>query len=172
MRINTVGMQSLLCALVLVAPIASHAQQVVEHSWPIATDSRVRIFSPMLPEKKETGIFVSATNDSIVFRPANEIGNRSLAVSAINRMEVANGTHTRRLKGAGWGFLIGGGLAAGITAATWKKQKACDQLFCNWDFGRGGDSAFAGVLGGVVGLVAGALVGSRATDTWVPVRLP
>jgi hypothetical protein len=106
-----------------------------------------------------------------LFRPTNEIGSRSLAISDINRMDVAEGTHTRKLKGAGWGFLIGGGLAAGIAAATWRKPKPCDQLFCNFDFGRGGDAAFAGVLGGVAGLIVGALVGSRATDSWVPVRL-
>ncbi|MGH7603340.1 MAG: hypothetical protein ACRENK_04990 [Gemmatimonadaceae bacterium] len=164
MRIN-----SMLCALVFVAPFASHAQQGVNHTWPVASDSRVRIFSPLIAEKKETGILVSATADSIVFRPTNEVGNRSLAVSDINRMEVVQGTHTRILKGAGWGLLVGGGLAAGLTAVTWQKPKNCGLCI---DFGRGGDSAMAAALGGTAGLVVGALIGSFATDTWVPVRLP
>jgi hypothetical protein len=173
MRIHSIRTATL-CAIVAVAPFASGAQQVVNHTWPVATDSRVRIYSPLIAEKMETGTVVSTTADSIVLRPTKDVGYRSLAISDINRMEIVDGTHTRKLKGAGWGFLIGGALAAGITAATWRAPKDQIQVSCGplcGDIGRGGESALAGVVGGTCGLIVGALIGSRATDTWVPVGL-
>jgi hypothetical protein len=65
--------------------------------------------------------------------------------------------------------VIGGIATAAITAATWKKPKDC---FMCMDFGRAGDSAFAGALGGAIGGIVGLMFGARQSDTWVPIDIP
>ena len=163
MRIN-----SLVCAVAILIPLSAHSQQAVNSTWPVATNSRVRIQAPILAEKRQTGTLVAATNDSVVFQPFNQPGSRSLALTDITRLEVARGTHTNRWKGALLGFAILGGVGAGYTAATWSKNDEGAQFM---DFGRGGDAAFVGGFTGLIGAVAGAVIGSRRTDTWVPVQI-
>ncbi len=158
----------MLCVIAIAAPLAANAQQATSATWPLASGSRVRILSPALGDKSETGTLVSSTSESIVFQ-RKTLKPQSLGVGDITRMDVAQGTHARKMKGAAWGFLLGGAAAAGIAAATWKMPTNC---YLCIDFGRGGDSAMAGALGGILGGIAGVLVGSRQTDTWVPVRMP
>jgi hypothetical protein len=158
----------MLSTIVLVAPLAMPAQ-AVNSSWPLATGSKVRILTPVLGDKKEQGTVVSVTNESILFREKSAQSTQSLGINTITQLDVSRGTHSNKLKGAGWGFVIGSVAAAGITAATWKKPKDC---FMCMDFGRAGDSAFAGGLGGIVGSVVGLLVGARQTETWVSVDIP
>jgi hypothetical protein len=157
-----------LCTIVLIGPLAMSAQ-AVNSSWPLATGSKVRILTPVLGDKKEQGTVLSMTNESILFRQKSAQSSQSLGVNAITQLDVSQGTHSNKLKGAGLGFVIGGVLAAGITAATWKKPKDC---FMCMDFGRAGDSAIGGGFGAIVGGVVGLLVGARQTDTWVPVDIP
>jgi hypothetical protein len=159
----------MLCTLALAAPLAMTAQEAVNSSWPIASGSRVRILSPVLGGQKTTGTVVSATKESILFQPRSLETPQALGVSAITRIDVSQGTHSRKLKGAGLGFLIGGLGAAAITAATWSKPKDC---FMCMDFGRAGDSAFMGGFGGIVGALAGLIVGSHQTESWRAVEIP
>ena len=158
----------MLCTIALAAPLALTAQEA-RSSWPLAPGSRVRILSPALGDNKEQGTVVSMTSESILFRQKSAQASQSLGVNTITRMDVSRGTHSSKLKGTGWGFLIGGVASAAITAATWKKPKDC---YMCMDFGRGGDSAMAGALGGTFGAIIGLLVGSRQTETWVPVDVP
>jgi hypothetical protein len=88
-------------------------------------------------------------------------------VNDITRIDILRGTHSHKLTGALIGFALVGGITAGIAAATWKKPSGFAV-----DFGRGGDAALAGLLGGLAGGAVGLLVGARETDTWVPVKLP
>jgi hypothetical protein len=159
----------MLCTIALAAPLAVGAQEAVNSSWPLASGSRVRILSPVLGEKKEQGTVVSMTSESILFRQKSAQASQSLGVNAITQMDVSRGTHSRKLKGAGLGFVIAGLASAAITAATWQKPKDC---FMCMDFGRAGDSAFIGAFGGAVGAVVGLLVGARQTETWEPVYIP
>ena len=159
----------MLCTIALVTPLVAGAQEPSNSSWPLATGSRVRILSPVLGDNKEQGTVVSMTRESIVFQQKSVNAPQSLGVNAISQIDVSQGTHSRKLKGFGWGFAIGAGLAAGITAATWQKPKDC--VFC-MDFGRGGDAAMAAPFGGVLGGVVGLLFGARQTETWVPVDIP
>jgi hypothetical protein len=163
MRINP-----LLYAAAILTPLSAHSQQSVNSTWPVASNSRVRIQAPILGDRRQTGTLVATTNDSVVFQSFNQPSSRSLAVTDITRLEVARGTHTNRWKGALLGFAILGGVTAGYTAATWSKN---DEGAAFFDFGRAGDAAFIGGFGAILGALTGAIIGSRQTDTWVPVEI-
>jgi hypothetical protein len=163
MRINL-----LVSAAAMLIPLAAHSQHGVNSTWPVANTSRIRVQAPILGDKRQTGTLLAATNDSVVFQPMNQSATRSLALTDITRLEVARGTHTNRWKGALLGFAILGGVGAGYTAATWSKNDEGAQFM---DFGRGGDAALVGGFTGLVGAVAGAIIGSRHSDTWVPVQI-
>lgn len=165
MRINR-----LMVAVALIGPGTAGAQMLPSARWPVAASARVRITSPMLGGERQTGTVVSATTDTLFFRPANLSSSVAVATPDIVKMEIATGTHTRKAKGAGVGFLIGVGVGALVGAATWKKPAPCD-FFCLPD-SRSFDAFLGGSLGGLVGAVAGALIGAPATDTWVPVAIP
>jgi hypothetical protein len=158
----------LVYATVMLIPFAAHSQQRINSSWPLPIDSRVRIQAPILGDKRQTGTLMTATNDSVVFQAVDQPASRSLAVIDITRMEVARGTHTNRWKGALLGFAILGGVTAGLAAATWSADDEGSQFM---DFGRAGDAAIVGMAGGIVGALTGAIIGSRHSDTWVPVQI-
>jgi hypothetical protein len=160
----------ILCSAALVAPTVSAAQAGPVLDWPIVPGSRVRILSPVLGDQKETGSVVSATSDTLVFRPATLSTAFPIATPNIVGIEVARGTHSRKVKGALLGFLAGAGAGAIIGYASYKRP-ACSGGFC-LDFGPGFDAALASGLGGILGTVAGTIVGARQTDTWVPVAIP
>src|SRR4051812_18804453 len=117
MRINP-----LVYAAAMLIPFAAHSQQRISSSWPLQTDSRVRIQAPILGDKRQTGTLVTATNDSVVFQAVDQTATRSLAVTDITRMDVKSGTHTNRWKGALLGFVLVGGASAAYSAATWSKE--------------------------------------------------
>ena len=103
--------------------------------------------------------------DTLLFRPWRETASTAVGLRDITRLDVFQGTHRRKGKGAIIGFLVAGGIAAGVTAATWKTT-------AGFDFGRAGDAAFVGLPVGLLGAVVGMLIGAQETDTWAPVRLP
>jgi hypothetical protein len=146
--------------------------QAPSPEWPIAPGSRVRLVSPVFGDQRQTGIVASSTTDTLVFRAAaRDATPIAIATPNIARIEVATGTHSRKAKGALVGLLIGAGAGALIGAATYKKPKPCGCLFAFEDT-RGSDAAIAGFLGGIVGAITGAIIGSRQTDSWVPVAVP
>ena len=149
------------------APTAIATAQSRSAEWPLDSGSRVRIHAPIFSEKTQLGTVVRTQGDTLHFRACCGTTSTIVGVQDITRMDVFQGTHSRKMKGALIGFAIGGGLAAGIAAATWKPSTSFAL-----DFGRGGDAAFAGVFGGVAGGLVGLLVGAQQTDTWVPVKLP
>ena len=139
--------------------------------WPIAAGSRVRIVSPILGDRRQTGIIAASTSDTLIFRPAaRDASPIAIATPNIARIEVDSGTHSRKAKGALAGFLIGVGAGALIGAATYQKPKPCG--FCFIEDSRGFDAALGGFLGGAVGAITGAVIGSRQTESWVPVAVP
>lgn len=143
------------------APLAQPARNA---NWPPPTGSRIRLESPTLPER-QTGTIISAGEDSVLFQ-SSKLGMRvAVRTSDVSRMEVVRGTHRSIAKGALIGFLIAGGGTAAITAATWKREPS-------FDFGRGGTAAFYGVGVGLIGGVAGAIIGSRPRESWEPVAIP
>ena len=157
----------LIFAVLCLVPTAIATAQSTSAQWPLDSGSRVRVQAPIFGEKTQIGTVVRTQGDTLHFRAGPQANTTAVGLRDITRIDVFQGTHSRKLKGALIGFAVGGALAAGITAATWKKSTSLAV-----DFGRGGDAAFAGVFGGLVGGLVGFLVGAQETDTWVPVRLP
>lgn len=161
-------------ALALVAP-ALPAQSSLIPAWPVASGTRVRVLSPMLGDKKQVGLVVSATRDTLSFHPEKRPAYTAISTSDIRQLEISQGTHTRRLKGALFGFLVGaaggGALGPAIGAATHVKCDSSVPGPCtNWT--RSWDALYGAISGGVLGAIVGALAGGRAVDTWVPVAVP
>ena len=133
--------------------------------WPLDSGSRVRIQAPIFSDNTQVGTVVKTQGDTLQFRPWRGTTSTAVGLRDITGLDVYQGTHDRKAKGALIGFLVGGGIAAGVAAAAWKPS-------ASFDFGRGGDAAFAGLFGGLAGGLVGFLVGAHETDTWIPVRLP
>jgi hypothetical protein len=165
MRLN-----AMMLGVVLLAPVAVRPQAPPSAEWPVAAGSRVKILSPVLGERAQTGNVVSAAADTLVFRQARDAASVAIATPNIVKIEVSRGTHTRKAKGALLGFLIGAAAGAAIGAAAYKKPKPCG--FCFLQDTRAFDTTLGGVLGGVIGTGIGVIVGARQTDTWVPVAVP
>ena len=149
-------------------PMATVTAQSHSTQWPLDSGSRVRIRAPIFSDKTREGTVLKIDGDSLHFRPwRDSISTAAVALHDITRLDVHQGTHARKLKGALLGFALAGGITAGITAATWKQSPGLAL-----DFGRGGDAAFTGFFAGIAGGVVGLLVGASETDTWAPVKLP
>jgi hypothetical protein len=125
----------------------------------------VRIQSPIFSDKTQHGIVMRTQADTLHFRAGSGTANTAVGLHDITSIDVLQGTHSRKAKGAILGFALGAGLAAGIQAATWKRTNG-------FDFGRGGDAALMALPGGLIGGLVGLLVGAQETETWVHVKLP
>jgi hypothetical protein len=151
--------------VLLLMPTAIVTAQSKSTAWPLDSGSRVRIQAPIFSDKTREGTVLRTDGDTLRFQPWRGTSSNAVGVHDIARIDVLQGTHGRKLKGALIGFLVAGGVTAGITAATWKNTSG-------FDFGRGGDAAFAGVFAGLAGGLVGLVVGAFETDTWAPVTLP
>ena len=164
---------STLCAVALMTPVVGLAQ-VAAPDAQVDVGSRVRIAAPVFGTKaKQVGTVVSVAPDTVVLRLGPSIPGRSLAISDITSLEVARGKHTRKAKGAFWGLLVGAGTAAALGYALYEEPKCKSaELFGCLDIlgveSPGVNAAISAVGGGILGAVVGTLVGSRATDSWVP----
>lgn len=159
-------MRSLQIVMVLaVVPFTIATAQSHRAAWPLDSGSRVRIQAPIFSGQEQQATVLRTDGDTLHFQPWRGTASNAVGVNDITRIDVHQGTHGRKLKGALIGFVLAGGAAAAITAATWKRS-------ANFDFGRQGDAALAGFLGGIAGGVIGLVVGSFETDTWAPVKLP
>ena len=119
-------------ALTLIAPVLP-AQLPAIPAWPVASDSRVRVLSPVLGDKKQVGVAVSATRDTLSFRGEKQPSYMSIGTPDIRQLEISQGTHTRRLTGGLIGFVGGAAAGAAIGAATWKKPScSAGYLFCGF----------------------------------------
>jgi hypothetical protein len=154
----------ILVALCL-APMGVGMAQSASAEWPLDPGSRVRIQSPVFSDKTQHGTVVSTQADTLHFRAGVGTVSTALGLHDIISIDVLQGTHSRKARGALIGFALGAGIAAGIQAATWKETSG-------FDFGRGGDAAFVALPGGLVGGLIGLLVGSQEKETWVHVNLP
>ena len=149
-------------------PMATVTAQSRSTQWPLDSGSRVRIQGPIFSDKAREGTVLRTDGDTLRFRPWRDtVSSSAVGLHDITRLDVHQGTHSRKLKGALIGFALVGGITAAIKAATWKQPPGL-----GLDFGRGGDAAFDGFFAGIAGGVVGLLVGASETDTWVPVKLP
>jgi len=162
-------MKALLLLLCLVA-VDAGAQTGRSVVWPVQAGARVRVVSSRIGSDPVAGSAVAATADTLVFRPSAESVDFSIPTETILKLQVAEGTHTRKAKGMLAGFLIGAGTGAILGAASYKKD-ACAEL-CLFPDSRAFDATIGGAFVGIVGSVVGLIVGAHAVDTWVPVALP
>jgi hypothetical protein len=167
---------SLLLTMIVVAvPSALHAQEAMVRVWPVAVGSRVRVVTPAFGTQE--GIAVSATTDSLIFRPADDTAHEPLPLAQITRLDLSTGTYSRKGMFAGIGFLMGAGVGAVAGAASYPKP-TCDtrlQTCFNNLVGprsRKGSAILGGALVGLLGAAVGAFVGAQPSDTWAPVALP
>jgi hypothetical protein len=128
----------------------------------------VRILSAVLGARAATGRVVSTNSDTLLFRWDKRSVPTALATPSIVKLEVARGTHTTKLKGSLIGLFLGATTGAVIGAATY--APSCNG-FC-FDLGQGFAAAAGGLVGGAGGAIVGVLVGSRQSETWVPVAVP
>ena len=156
-----------LCTAALLMPTLALAQNTPNGSWPVAAGSRVRILSPVFGDRAQTGSVISATSDTLVFMPAKTSNSTAISTPNIVRLDVSSGTHSNKLKGALLGLVLGAGVGAAIGSATYKPCSNCFDIL-----GRGGAIAAGSVVGGLVGTTGGMIIGSRQSDTWVPVPVP
>jgi hypothetical protein len=162
---------SVLCAVALATPLVSAAQFPTRAAWPPDSGARVRILSSELGEHSQTVTVVSATRDALVVRQGAE-PSRSLHASQITSLDVATGRHTNKARGAAIGFAVGLVGGAILGAATYQPCRGDFGCIAVPDFGRGGSAAFGAGLVGIVGAIAGTVIGSRSTDTWTSVTVP
>jgi hypothetical protein len=163
---------STFCAVLLVTPAAGISQVSPPDVIRVDAGSRVRIAAPVFGPEKQVGTVVSLTRDTLVLRNGASTAFRPVATSEITALEVSNGTHTRKAKGALWGLLIGAGSGAILGYALYKEPKCQDQGFGCFEIigpdSKGSNTAFSAVGGGLLGTLAGALFGMHATETWTP----
>jgi len=162
----------ILCSAALVAPTLSAAQAPLIPSWPVTAGSRVRISSPTLGDKMQTGAVLSATSDTLIFLAAKQSTSTAIGTPNIVGIDVARGTHTSKVKGALLGFVLGAGSGAALGAATYKRPRCNPDVWCFDMFGQGGQAAVGAVMGAVSGTLVGLIIGSRPRDNWVPVAVP
>jgi len=158
-----------IAALILVAICtarsAAFAQSSTLPSWAPAIGSRVRVTSIAFADQRRTGTLISASTDSLTFRPSDAEFLVGVSTPSIARLEVSSGTRTHKAMGALIGFVVVGGTAALITAASWNETS-------EFDFGRGGDAALVGVPLGLVGALIGTAIGAVHTEHWASVPIP
>jgi hypothetical protein len=164
----------ILCGVAIATPSVTAAAQAPQVSdWPIAAGSRVRILSPVLGSERRTGSVIAATSDTLVFRPPNASTSTAIGTPNIVKLEVAQGKHANKRKGALIGLGVGAIAGAIIGYTAYSRSRCDDPEFCfAVDFGRGGDTAFGAGLFGIVGLLVGTIAGTHQTDNWVPVPIP
>ena len=159
-------MRSLQIVMVLaVVPFTIATAQSHRTAWPLDSGSRVRIQAPIFSGQEQEATVLRTDGDTLHFQAWRGTASNAVRVNDITRIDVHQGTHGRKLKGALIGFALAGGVTAAVTAATWKRST-------NFDFGREGDAAFAGLFAGIAGGVIGFVAGAFETDTWAPVKLP
>jgi len=176
----------LICLALLVAASRSAAQdglEVVQYpapGWPLAAGSRVRIRSAFVSAVADrygtlgfryaTGSVVSATPDTLTFRADGDSAAATAIIPTrrILKLEIAQGTHTSQLRDALIGAL--GGLVAGEAIAA-MTHNSCQEGNCDGFYSPGviNTGRLLGVIGGAL---IGGWIGSRPSETWIPVKVP
>jgi hypothetical protein len=154
-----------LVAMILPSPSAGQTDSVLD--WPVAPGSRVRILSPVLGKRPAIGSVVSATPDTLMFRPASESKSMMIPTRSIVTIELARGTHTNTARGGFAGFVVGALLGSMIAFVA--TPPPCTNCL---DFSQGAAALGGGLAGGVIGSLVGVAIGKRPSDTWVPVTVP
>lgn len=153
--------------VLIVLPAAAKGQSVGIDALSLHAGARARILAPATGSKYTLITVISASPDSLRYSLEPSLDTKSLAWQQISKMEANVGSQKHVGRGAGIGFLVGliGG-AALVARATKGTGREADQL-------RAVAAVVNGLLGGALGAIGGAIIGStQRTDGWVPVILP
>ena len=125
---------------------------------------RARILGPTTDSQYTLIKVASATPDSLHYRLDHGFETRAVAWQQISKMDVSSGSHSNFLRGVGLGVLVGIVVGAAYGAAT---ADGVD------GYTAGAKAELVGFSGGMLGVVAGAVLGLVArTEDWTPVTVP
>lgn len=151
-------------ALVIGALAGIPNAAAVAQTAALHTGQRVRVTSAVEATPVWTGVIEAIDADTLHLRHAGKAGDTvaNIPMASIARVEVSRGRHSRWLTGLAIG--MGAGAAGGAILGASSED---DLLFSSGDKAMIGAVGF-GVLGGAVGVVAGALTKTERWET-VPV---
>jgi hypothetical protein len=139
-------------AIVLTAGSDIAAQESVR----LETGARARLVAPSIPEGEQIVRIEGTANDTLVFRSERYPVTRSLALREISSVDVSVGQRRRTARGALIG--LGTGVLVGAVAG-YATFEPCEG-FCMFEpTSAGGNAAWVGLGGGLLGLVAGTTIG-------------
>lgn len=141
------------------APAAARAQADVEPG------ARVRVLTSTA-DTMLYGTVVTLDSASLLLAPRPDVESVRVPLAGVERLEVSRGGKPSTLQGAAVGAVVGAGAGLGIGLLA--TQDDCD-------FVCGAVQVGSSVIGGVLGLVFGALTGSEiphGPERWQPVRVP
>ena len=149
---------SILLIVTACAP-ASLVTQAPQPTAPIATGDRLRVtVGGPCCNSPAIGIAASLSRDSLVLQPGEGVPRFAIARSDITRIERWNAGRTHKAADAALGALAGA-----ATGALIGYQSSC--AHCDGDWRPYG--AFVGAIGGgVIGMLAGVIVGSYRHAFW------
>ncbi len=122
------------------------------------------------PRQRSVGTFLAWKADSLVVQSNGD--TLSVPVNLVTRLDVSLGRKTNTGKGAGTGFLLGAVVGAVIGLVSYEECVPQGAFSCLGPDGPEVAAAAGAIIGGLGGLVAGALIGSATeTDRWQEVPL-
>lgn len=149
----------LLAGLALLAPAAMRAQAVEPGAY-------VRILAPSAADSLITGTVLEMDSVSLLLAPQVSAGSRAVRLEGIERLEIRHRGRRRTFNGGAIGVLAGAVVGYGLTE--WHVRSTDCEYVC------GAAVAGGSIAGGLGGLIAGAVIGSRYRDRdrWEAVEVP
>jgi len=132
----------------------------------VAPGARVRFSTP--GEDRRTGTLVALTPDTLEVRVEGRASSTRLPLDQITRLDVSRGREQHLMSRAGLGFVLGAGLGALGTAAV---QSGCHPSGDQFCFGTGDGALIGGIFYGAVGGVVGLIAGAIPSESWEKVSL-
>ncbi len=168
---------TILVAVLTITPLTNATAQV-----PVRPGARVRVTTPPPPcpawytsctrdsPRHYVGTFVAWKGGTLVVETKGHI--LALPLDSVTRLDLSRGRKTNTGMGAVIGFFVGGLVGAGIGYASYEECVPQGWFSCIGDFGPETLAVAGALIGGLGGLVAGALIGLEIqTDRWQEVPL-
>ncbi len=167
---------TILVAILALTPLTSATAQV-----PVRPGERVRVTRPPIcradticggrSPRQSVGTFLAWKSDTLVVQSNGD--TLALPLDSVTRLDVSWGRKTNTGKGAGIGILLGVIAGAFIGGVSYEECVPQGWFSCiGPDFGSEAYAAAGALLGGLGGLMAGAIIGTAIkTDRWQEVPL-
>jgi hypothetical protein len=136
---------------------------------PVSRGERIRVTSTVLAPGSLEGSLVNLEGDTLVMAIEPDSQAVVLALTSVRTFEVSRRV-THKVRYAGIGLLVGGGIGALIGAATYRPcQPEPGEWIC-LDMGRSGSAAAGAIVVGVPLAILGLLVGMTESQQWIPLH--